>query len=1236
MKKILISILLVFAATFVLVGGVDAALDCDLNGKAVTIKKEGVKPDGFEVKVPYCQYGKDPVGYGPMGKFYDSYDSAYNHGTDTTVKQFEDADGKGVHLGTVYVCNSPLRKVNGTYKCTATVSATETKHAAKTCSGTTKATCEAVSNCTFTEATKDADGNDVPASCSGDGEKAYKTYKCPDGYSPTDETRSSHSCTKEWTTEVQDIDKSKTADDAKSACESETKATCSSCSIKYQLYCPIYKCNLNFKTINACNQTFSIDGNPAYCVNPSQKFNVAENGNPNYVVDDAFDVDACASSYSTVDCGYANILIEGAYYNKPKEGHSIPDSAINLALRLWGAHTGQAGFDKTGLAFLTGDNCTDPIYYEKYDGKHYANVYKFTHDYIMAHFYSIAVKYDHIPADEKYMTGYDGDTTRGKTFEKIACDRTNTRNLLGVACGDNTSYRIAFELYFNTLIGNKHMKDHLLSLVGGENGAKPTGATIKTDDSESTWVEVSFAQELNWEEIKDEEIDCKQLDKMVSEGKITAAQRDQIKQYCKVRVEIYDEDGKLVVDDLGMDKCYKGSGCRTKRFEFAVCDIIKKTGKQLEIRVTYKKTESNFTIRKYQSCSNANVNQVMFAYIELFDGEEVSKHTSKIEEIGREEITSSFAVTNYKCEGGCEDATIRVDGMRNACSSDKNDYEYGKVYTSTIKDPSLSCVVNLKDPQQKNQYDYSDYFGVNTNFCRIYCSDEVEYHIADKVHAISGRTFKYDIEFNSYGTKNSSMLLSSSVEVKRTCTSEIFYDNLPKTVDWKTMYGLDDTEAKSLKNNSTFANLFNILKAKASKENNRFENLNQIVYDLYNCNFYAKDTIAANNITQPKENTIGNMRDRVKGIYKAENGYGLDTDSKGKSTWMSSMPGVSSAAASAQAQYKGRTYVYYDYAAIEEGTGKTISPVTNRVAKFEGGMSSITYCTDKNGSACFAYTGAAHDKESYNYKTGTTTSAETTYTFNGKNIKVPTNDYATFSVTTRADFANGTVYQAADNTSGTVIKGGSNESLITLERYTYPIDKTAYNNSACNKNGISVANPNSPNDKRCEMHQVINPVLFYRNQTNDNLTKLVTQKNKFTCYVDVEMPQPSQTSTVYRNVDPSNLFPSTNGEPKAGSNWDTPEGREAAEQIQNSASELTTTTNLLEYKITLTPTQIKNIKNYNSKNGVYSNEVVYNCTKVDNTYYINCKSGFMDILRGTNSLYSAGTYGTLDSNFSGK
>ena len=1216
MKKYFVRLLVVFLTAFIFVSGVDAALDCSLDGKEVIIKKAGIKSEGFDVKVPYCKYGNEPTGFSPIGKWYDTYQKAYDSGLDTELRLYEDADAKGTHLSSVTVCSSNLRKVSGKYTCSVSKRAVSERHSSTCSSKTAKDTCTNA-GCNW---------NDDEGECWGD--NSYTSYKCPDGYDYSGNITSSTLCTKSWEKTIETIGNDANALDAKDACQADSANAGGSCdcSVQYQLVCPVYKCDLSYKTVSACNQTFTVDGDPAYCVNPSQGFNVSVDGKANYQEDDTFDVDNCASSYSTVDCGYANILIEGAYYNKPKEGHTIPDSAINTALRLWGVHSGQAGFDKTGIANVVGENCNSPMYYMQVDGK-YANVYKLTHDYIMAHFYSIAVKYTHIPDNETYMTGYDGTNEKGRTFEKIACDRTNTKTLLGVMCGENVSYRIAFELYFNTLIGNKYMKEHLLALTGGESGAKPTGATIKTstelteNTKEKTWVEVTFENEYFWEKLKDEEVDCTKLDSMVAKGEITAEIRDQIKPFCKVRVEIYDSGGQPILTDLEIQKCYKGSGCTTKEFEFAICDIVKERGKEIEIRVTYKKTESNYTIRKYQSCSNANANQVMFAYIDLSDKDGKSGGTSKVEEIGREEITKQFAVTNFKCNGGgCDDAKTRSSELKSSCSSDKNDYTYGKVYTSTVKDPSLSCIVDLKNPEQKTAFDYSKYFGVNTNFCRVYCSDEVTYKLPDKVHAVSGRTFSYDIEFAAYGTKNSSRLLSSVVEVKRTCTSEIYYDQLPLSVDWKTTYGLTNEENDTLKKNPTFATLYNVLKAKAAKENNRTENLNQILYDLYNCNFYADKVIKNNGVNQPRENTVGNVRNKISTIYSKSNSYGLSTGANGETQLKEEL-------------ISGKVFVRYGFAAINDATGSTISPVSN-TGTLDGSLSAFTYCSDKNGSLCFSYPGAAHDKESYNYNAGSTSSTEANYTFNGKNIKVPTNDYAMFSVNTRINYFNGNKYQAKEG-SGRVVKGGTDTALITLDNQSYPIDKNAYNSADCNKDGISVNNPNKPNDKRCVVQTSIVPTLFYRATSRDSLSTLLSNNTTYTCYVDVEMPEPVQSTTVYRNVDPTNLFPATDGAPKAGSNWDTEEGRKAAVEIQNSASEIATSDKLLEYKISLTPTQIKSIKSYNSRNGAYSNEIIYNCTKVNETYYINCKSNFLDMLRGSDAQYSSGTFGTLDSKYNG-
>ena len=103
MKKYFVRLLVVFLTAFIFVSGVDAALDCSLDGKEVIIKKAGIKSEGFDVKVPYCKYGNEPTGFSPIGKWYDTYQKAYDSGLDTELRLYEDADAKGTHLSSVTV-----------------------------------------------------------------------------------------------------------------------------------------------------------------------------------------------------------------------------------------------------------------------------------------------------------------------------------------------------------------------------------------------------------------------------------------------------------------------------------------------------------------------------------------------------------------------------------------------------------------------------------------------------------------------------------------------------------------------------------------------------------------------------------------------------------------------------------------------------------------------------------------------------------------------------------------------------------------------------------------------------------------------------------------------------------------------------------------------------------------------------------------------------------------------------
>ncbi len=1195
MKKNYLRFLLCLFAFVLFTTNVNAGLVCNPSDEDVTIKEKDITDAGFDAYMPMCKWIPTDE-YDPMDGEYDSYDDAYDSGFDLENTLVETYDAKDLINTRVPRCSDDNRKVSASGTCTRTISATYVSEPKSCSSFTSKSSCSR-DGCTW---------NARKNLCIGNYTSSY--YTCPAGF-----TRHGRTCSAVEPYYFEEVSPEQNVrSDAQRKCrEGGYNCTCSA--PKYTLNCPVYKCERIYKKVSACTPDFEVDGQPAYCVNPSQKFNKGES---NYQYDSSFNVLNCASSYSTVDCGYANILIEGAYYN-------APDDSINTALRLWSIHSGQVGDEKTGIANLTGENCEEITYFTTDENKKYVNVYKKTHDYIMYvmkdKFYDVAKRYTHIPEEENANTK---GVLTGNTFEKITCENIESKR--GVMCGDSSEYRIGFELYFNTLIGNKYMKEHLSSLYGGGNGVKPTGATLQSEYSfeereedtiKESWIEITFEHESFWNYIEDEEIGCSDAklrelkNKLLSEGKTESEAEaiiNQIRPYCKVKTTIVDEDGNVLVTEQDMEKCIKGTGCRTKKFSFAICDIVENIEKDVEIKVKYERTRSSYSVRKYYSCANANVNQTLFAFFKDESSGESGSETGKPVETERIITEDTYSVTNYKCAGGCQNSSLRTSGD-GSCKNDNSNYN--GVYTSTVKDPSLKCIVNLNDATDKTKYDYSSYFGVNTNFCRVYCSDEVEYVLADKVKAISGRSFNYNIEFAAKGSKKLDYNLTSVVKEKRSCVSEIYYNHLENLDVIRNDYGLTEDEFKELKKSKTFAGLFNVLKKKASNENEREEILNQIIYDIYNCNFYSKKDIKDAGVDIP-QNYKTTASDKINKIHDDSNNYGLGSDKNGNKT------GVNKAT------------VEYEFGAKIKDTDTKVKNVSN-ASTFTGKLSKISYCKDETGNLCYGYD-SANDETSYNYPSNRAGELKTYTLFKGKNIKVPTNDFARFEVTAEINYYNNNKYQV-DYGSGEVFLGNTNADLMTLANYSYPIDKNAYNLNAC-KTSIEDGKYH-----RCTVNQFLNPLTFYR---NDNAYKLtINDKNQFKCYVDVEMPtlhcDPSKKNcnisngTIYRNVDPANLFPS--GNLKENSNWSTEKGLKAKEDIESSSDELKTDEKYLDYSITITPSQIKNIKEYNETNSNYVDELIYNCDKdpVDGIYY-NCNSYFMDLLRGNVTEYSNGTYGNIN------
>ena len=198
--------------------------------------------------------------------------------------------------------------------------------------------------------------------------------------------------------------------------------------------------------------------------------------------------------------------------------------------------------------------------------------------------------------------------------------------------------------------------------------------------------------------------------------------------------------------------------------------------------------------------------------------------------------------------------------------------------------------------------------------------------------------------------------------------------------------------------------------------------------------------------------------------------------------------------------------------------------------------------------------------------------------------------------------------------------------MLKLDPYRFPISKDKI--KKCPQIGVF--------EYRCSINQTYNVVgTFYRKNSDDVLRKTVKESTTkgFTCYVDatpasVDKCEEPKLCLMYRNVDPSALFPQGVAVRK---NWQSSEGITARAQIENTANKIGIDQSLIDYRITLNPTQIKNIKEYNrDQQYYYSEEDVEKCNPIPDSHYIGCKSLFLNKLRDNNETYGSlliDTYG---------
>ncbi len=1101
-------------------------------------------------------------------------------------------------------------------------------------------------------------------------------------------------------------------------------------SANFTFYCPAYKCDVWDEEIHTCTPEFTIGNDKAYCVNPSNPFSSTASEYEDYKPDPKFNVAECDSSFSTVDCGYANILIEGNYYESKHPGSDISDS-IELAMRLWGAHTGRAGFNSgTGLSNRKNSDCQTSVYYMARDNKIY-NVYKQTYNYVMKYFFndifekitegnlsfSVDSTYDFDVVCPDRETFYDTEGTDTENILDIIMKEYNdskNSEKYAVACrGKNSevssgkTFQRATALLFNTITGNKKMQEHLTELSGFDADNEPYYFDYSTSNSKN--IAIVRYKSYDFEEVfrktNQERIKCDESDPIFKKFK------EDIAPFCKTQIDFYNKMGEKI-ESLRVEECQKSFGCysETKLTE-ALCTVDREERVPTHVVVKYEKSRRVDSVKKFVACGSTD-NQNMFAYFD-YDEDDTSTDTGWKTNLNiiKNPGEKTFTIMGVYCENDehCPRADV-ISSINNTCSNDDNNFD--KTFDSYVKDPSLRCIVNLKNDGDKAMYEYSEKFHVNRDLCRIYCSDEVDYYIADKVkqnsdtNNNSGRFFKYNIKVSGSGFEHSDKLFSSIIKEKRTCVSEIYYSKpIPSDSiqNLRRIYGLkapiisnsdinrladrknisakdarnlllaDEIARGALADNANWTNLFSALlkkvkgynfvnafgtREKDDGENSRGEVLNQIIYDLMNCNLYKENQFVMKvkegnrevnePIRKPSNNEYGNVRKYIDVEYGSSNSYGLyilDTnancsidESTGKNTCMVHAP------------------LEYSFGAKTQGNKAEFNTNTTMYTSFIGDGKDVYYCS---GTNCFNYsqsynkTGKTYAeildiaKEEYVY--GNSNKANRTGAFVIRNVNIgyheddvtytiqlPINDYAYFDISTEVGFYNKSRYQIAPLTGNVILKTAG-KKYMDLPEYSFPISYYAYNMKSPS-NRISESYPCFKYNKdttRCNVTQSLSSMAtFFRNNTADVFTNSVKELRKFQCYVDVKKPDietcqslndPLEVAkcTFYESVDAKDIFPEEVRSYTVPENWQTAEAKKAIEFIEQTSNKLIGKDDtLLDYRITLNPAQINALKKYNKEAVPYNNEPIIESTcKTDKplssnpSVYLNCESKLLHDIR---------------------
>lgn len=410
----------------------------------------------------------------------------------------------------------------------------------------------------------------------------------------------------------------------------------------------------------------------------------------------------------------------------------------------------------------------------------------------------------------------------------------------------------------------------------------------------------------------------------------------------------------------------------------------------------------------------------------------------------------------------------------------------------------------------------------------------------------------------------------------------------------------------------------------------------QLYYDLQNCNFYVDPD---GKRTEFPEKIINYYTD-LKAEYHKDDTTVTPNKSNGGSIkdYL-----LDQAYCKTKEECVSLVLGYEDDYGVETEFSSNVDNVSSR-------LNNNYYCKNSKSTKCYEYKQDIEVEIENSNKTtkhdrivceGVGTSAKCS----SKTIDLPTNDHATFITVTEADFWQPKSYKASVYTGVVSEDDGSTGAgnSTPLGKEVFPVsNKSRKDASGRDKGSTGSYNVNhkysnlglTTTEKfdyeyACS-YDVYNTTKYYDCETNENgVTDLTKCKNP--CYelkdgvpvitdsCDIWTPKDNNSKSygfIYRNVDVGNLFPGKDIR-DSGINWSSK--TDVIDAIEKTADKIYTTDDYLEYRYVLTPSNIRQIREYNNSqnsNGGYLNETLENCTMVDDDgglkSFTECKSSFLN------------------------